>query len=77
MNFRTAEKKSFKKAYESIMIKDQNSLNEKLMQALRITTIWSLRLHIAGKVATHPEDLEKVERIFKDYGISPCFDNEK
>ncbi len=61
---------SFEKGLDNIRSADYLECRKKLKKALNITTNYGLRLRIIGQIIPKGDEIEKIEEIFKEYGIT-------
>lgn len=63
-------KYSFKKGYEQLQLKDVELVREKIMNALNIKTLQGFRYRLAGVYEPKVSEVESIEKIFGEYGIT-------
>ncbi len=74
MHYKNSQKIDFSKEYnhltkEVLPAVKVAELNNRLMEATRNATLYGMRLHIYGKVATHTDDVENIKSVFKLYNV--------
>ncbi len=63
-------KYSFKKGYSQLQLKNVESAREKIMKTLNITTLQGFRYRLTGKYEPKASEVDAIEEIFHEYGIS-------
>ena len=61
---------SFQKGLDNIRSADLMECRKKLKCTLNIQSSWGLRLRATGAIIPKADEIEKIEGIFKEYGIT-------
>jgi hypothetical protein len=67
---KTVKKTSFQRGWMSVTQESASTVRAKIMFALGITTLQSFRDRMNGRVWHNDAEIEKIEAIFKEYGIT-------
>ena len=61
---------SFQKGLDNVRSADLSECRGKLKNTLNIQSSWGLRLRATGTIIPKADETEKIEAIFKEYGVT-------